>query len=395
MERVETAGLGGGINIGAELFPKMAGDRKESAAFYTQPATAEMLAALTITPDMADWSDPGIFKRFRIVDMACGTGTLLRFGYRQVKAHSARRGSRDVDALHRDAMEHGLTGTDVSPIAAHLTSTGLAVDTKQPYGDTNIGWILIGNENRTGAIEYVALGAVPDLLRDMTGRSTGRGGRTEYTSVPIHSGSADAILMNPPYSRTRGGQSAFDIDGLTDKERDACQKRWKILIRDEPCIKTASMAATFLCIARKKVRPGGRIGFVLPRSAASDNSWERTRAMVERDFEDITVVAVASGRALGRNAFSADTNMEEMLLIATRKRGKSKKHSPIKCATLHEPVTRLGEAAAIAGAIRDTADGPIVVGEEVGVVRTFQADGGGRGAMWAPYTTRSRSSPTT
>jgi hypothetical protein len=184
--------------------------------------------------------------------------------------------------------------------------------------------------------------------------------------------------MNPPYSRTRGGQSAFDIAGLSNKERAACQKRWGELIRDEPCVKTAGMAATFLCIARKKVKPGGRIGFVLPRTAAFADTWERTRNMVERDFEDITVVAVASGRALGREALSADTDMEEMLLVATKKgtKAKGKKRSPIKCVTLHEPVTRLGEAAVIARAILDTTTGPIVVGGEIGVARTFQTDGG-------------------
>lgn len=376
VEHIETAGLGDDINIGAELFPKVAEDRSESAAFYTQPATAELLAALTITEDLADWSEPGIFRRFRIVDMACGTGTLLRFGYRQVKAHCIRYGNPNMRGLHRDAMERGLTGTDVSPIAAHLTSAGLAVGAKQPYGDTNIGWVGVGNPDRTGAIEYIALGAAQDLFAEHMGRSTGQGGRAEHNSIPIHSSSADVILMNPPYSRTRGGRSAFDIAGLSDGERAACQKRWGNLIKDEPCVKTAGMAATFLCIARKKVKPGGRIGLVLPRTAAFADTWERTRNMVERDFEDITAVAVASGRALGREALSADTMMEEMLLVAARKSADNGKHSPIKCVTLHEPATRLGEAAVIAAAIRDTDAGPIMVGGEIGVVRTFEAHDG-------------------
>ena len=73
--------------------------------------------------------------------------------------------------------------------------------------------------------------------------------------------SVDVVLMNPPYTRTRGGLSSFDIKGLLDAERKACQKRWGELIRDEPCVKTPGMAPTFLCIARKKVKPGGRIGF--------------------------------------------------------------------------------------------------------------------------------------
>ena len=378
VEYIETAKLGSAINIGAELFPKMAEDRKESAAFYTQPATAEMLAALTILPDMEDWADDTLFRRFRIADVTCGTGTLLRFGYRQVKTYhySAARSRRGRYRLHRDAMEHGLIGTDVSPIAAHLTSTSLAVDTKRPYGEPNIGWVGVGNLNRTGAIEYIASNAVPDLLRDTIGRSAGQGDDEGYNSVTIFDRSVDVILMNPPYSRTRGGRSAFDIAGLSDAERKACQKRWGKLIKDEPCVKTAGMAPTFLCVARKKVKPGGRIGFVLPRTAAFAETWERTRSMIERDFEDITVVAVASGKALGRNALSADTHIEEMLLTATRKAADDGAHSPVKCVTLHEPVTRIGEAAEVARAILNVDTGAVKAGDEVGVSHMFETNGG-------------------
>lgn len=129
----------------------------------------------------------------------------------------------------------------------------------------------------------------------------------------------DVCLLNPPYSRTRGGQSAFDVRGLSDAERRACQTRWADLIRGEPCDKRAGMAATFLCLARRKVRPGGRIGFVLPMTASAADTWAVTRRMVEEDFEDVTAVAVSSGRASGRTAMSADTKMEEMLLVATRR----------------------------------------------------------------------------
>lgn len=382
VEHIELARLGSDINIGAELFPKIADDRKESAAFYTQPATAELLAALTITPDMEDWSDDTLFTRFKIADVTSGTGTLLRFGYRQVKAYhySVKYSSKSLYKLHRDAMEHGLIGTDASPIAAHLTSTGLAVDTKQPYGDTNIGWVGVGNENRTGSIEYIATNAVQDLMMDTIGHSMGHDNEDGYNSVRIDNQSVNIILMNPPYSRTRGGQSAFDISGLSDKERIACQKRWGKLIKDEPCIKTAGMAATFLCVAKKKVKPGGRIGFVLPRTAAFADTWERTRAMVERDFEDITAVAISAGKALGREALSADTMMEEMLLIATRKKMDDKQQSPIKCVTLHEPVTRLGEAAVIAKKILDVDSGAVVVGEEIGVSQQFETN---EGAPWS------------
>lgn len=101
VRRIERAGLGLHINVGAELFPKLSDDRKETAAYYTQAPTAELLAALTIRQGdllAEEWADSALFARRSIADLACGTGTLLRAGYRRVQAlheaNSAEGGGR-------------------------------------------------------------------------------------------------------------------------------------------------------------------------------------------------------------------------------------------------------------------------------------------------------------
>ena len=88
-EEIESAGLGLHINVGAELFPILSEDRKQAAAFYTQAATAELLAGLTIRQrDLSEdeWADSELFSKKCLADLACGTGTLLRAGYRRVRA---------------------------------------------------------------------------------------------------------------------------------------------------------------------------------------------------------------------------------------------------------------------------------------------------------------------
>ena len=102
VRKIERAGLGLHINVGAELFPKLSGkNRKRTAAYYTQAPTAELLAALTIRQDdlpAEEWADGALFARRSIADLACGTGTLLRAGYRRVQAlheaNSAEGGGR-------------------------------------------------------------------------------------------------------------------------------------------------------------------------------------------------------------------------------------------------------------------------------------------------------------
>ena len=399
VETIELAGLGLHINVGAELFPKLSEDRKQAAAFYTQTATAELLTTLTIRQSdlkFEQWANGNLFADKSLADLACGTGTLLRAGYRRIQTiHELSGGTiESVSDLHRGAMETGLVGTDVSPIAAHLTSSSLAaIGMGEPYGDTRIGWVNVGGSKAsTGSLEYFDAPEQQDWLQSIAGRSVGIDKQDNF-SVHIPDSSIDWILMNPPYSRTRGGQSAFDIAGLSDSERKACQKRWGKLIKKEPANARAGMGASFLALARKKIRRGGRLGFVLPLTAAFADTWSETRRMIEREFVDITAVTVAAGQALGKDALSADTGMEEMLLIATRreKPGRQVEYAPIKCVTLNAPVTRPGEAGetarAIFTAIEKTDDiggsRPVVVGSmEIGQVCVF--DAGGEGAPWGP-----------
>ena len=398
VEIIELTRVGLHINVGAELYPKLSDDRKQAAAFYTQPATAELLASLVVEHDAFDsatWKSGQIFDTNFLADLTCGTGTLLRAGYRRIQAFHEHAGGKLESAkrLHLNAMESGLIGTDISPIAAHLTASSLAaIGMGEPYGETCIGWLNIGGKNAlTGALEYFISDAVVDLFEEVAGRSSGT--EVEGNQILIKDNSVKWILMNPPYSRTRGGQTTFDVAGLNEQERKSCQKRWKKLVKHAPVNNRAGMGASFLALAYEKVKFGGRIGFVLPLTAAFADSWAITRKMVEREFSNVVAIVVASGQALGKDALSADTGMEEMLLVATKRKNQNSLHqsSPINCVTLYQPLNRVGEANEIARAISNALDGigtsgstrPIRAGEdELGQIAVF--DAGGEGAPWSP-----------
>lgn len=348
------------LNIGAELFPRLADDRKESAAFYTQPSTAELLAHLTVgSKDIPtdEWICGELLRNRSIADLACGTGTLLRAGYRRVMDLHERFGATEdsLGELHRGAMEQGLIGTDISPIAAHLTTSSLAsLCLLEKYSTTQIGWLEVGGSSGfTGSLEYLQTNQARDLFEKLGGMTDETWEESNGSTVVCSDNSVDWILMNPPYSRTRGGQSAFDVAGLDDEMRQACQARWKRLVRKEPVDNRAGMAASFLAMARKKVKPGGRIGFVLPLTAAFASSWALTRGMLAREFCEITAIAVAGGRALGRSALSADTHMEEMLLVATKRARIASEPSKVQvcCVTLVHPLVRVGQSTEIGRAI--------------------------------------------
>lgn len=389
VEAIESERLGDHINIAAELFPKLSEDRKNAAAFYTTPATAELTAALLIREaDDHQWGDPDIFKTMRVADMACGTGTLLRAAYHRVRSlHELRGGTtKTVATMHRAAMERGITGCDVSAIAAHLATSSLAVmGGGTPYGNTQIGWVDVGNPRgkgcTTGSLELLVESSVDDLFDDMGG--TAAGTVHGEGAIAVADGSLDYAIMNPPYSRTRGGQSAFDIAGLDERQRKLCQARWEHLLKrrartvgSQDADKRAGMAASFVCLAESKLKPGGRLGVVLPLTAAAADSWRCTRDMIQRGFEDVLVVAKA-GSSDGEEALSADTKMGEMLLVATKRRGKVQEGTTeVTAATMNNMPTRQGEAgeyarAAVAAARQlpdQEGSRPIMVGDtEIGI----------------------------
>ena len=405
VEYIEAADIGEHTNIPAELFPKISTDRKTAAAFYTTPATAGFLAHLLIGENDHNWNSQDLFKRLRVADFACGTGSLVRAAYHRIKGLCEDEGAdaHSLSRLHGDAMEKGLTATDISPIAAHFTNSSMAlIGGKEAYGKTNIGWVSVGKEGgnsgvkglTTGALEFLKANEIKDLFSSLTGSERGRATATSSSSnetISAPEKSFDYIIMNPPYSRTRGGQSAFDVVGLSEEQRKSCQSRWGKLLANEPAIKTAGMAPSFLCVAEKKIKEGGRIGFVLPLTAAFQKSWEKTRAMLIRCFKDIAVVSKA-GMKGGDEALSADTHMGEMLLVGTRRslleersrrNGESISPDEVKCITLRKTPASQGEANEYARSVQKGLDAmqgdnhPIFVGkEELGQITTFRPKNG-------------------
>ena len=209
VERLEISRLGLHINIGAELFPLLSDDRKQAAAFYTTPSTAELLAALTIRQSdlrARQWKSSDLFREVTIADLACGTGTLLRSGYRRVLRFHEDNGASttSISRLHRGAMESGIVGTDISAIAAHLTTSSLAaLGSAEPYGDTRIGWVEVGGRKATtGSLEYLRTDHIRDMFTVVAGSSSGT--KSDSNAVEVRNESLNWILMNPPYSRTRG-----------------------------------------------------------------------------------------------------------------------------------------------------------------------------------------------
>ena len=181
------------LDIGGELLPRLASDRKATAAFYTLRESADLLTGLVPESCYEKLALQDRNHKVGLVcDFACGTGSLLVSAYRRIRREIDATQNLP-DARHKWWMEEGLFGVDIQPIAAHLTSMRLSSFAMgERYERANI--IYAGLDGgKTGALEYLQRNRIPSLFdKD----------EDEDSYVPVPDGGVALVVMNPPYSRT-------------------------------------------------------------------------------------------------------------------------------------------------------------------------------------------------
>ncbi len=140
-----------GYDHAGPLYHRILGSAKSDGAFYTNNISAIMLARLALGEGFADWSDDEAVAKLRIIDPACGTGTLLMAALRTIKARvEAAKGGGGGDggeegedgdsgeggdgmdeaarnALHKLLVEDVLCGLDINQHAVQLAACNLTL----------------------------------------------------------------------------------------------------------------------------------------------------------------------------------------------------------------------------------------------------------------------------
>ena len=84
-------------DLAGRIFNRLISERKLLAAFYTSIPASTLLAGLALSPDrwpQVQWDSTEEISELRVVDPACGTGTLLMAAYRQIRPESLGRWPR-------------------------------------------------------------------------------------------------------------------------------------------------------------------------------------------------------------------------------------------------------------------------------------------------------------
>ena len=342
-------------------------DAKYLGTYYTSVSAATILLKLALNPTKweFDFSKKKKLKKFRVADLACGTGTLLMAASQAITDNYVRRlaaRKKKVDAtsltqLHRILMERVLHGYDVLTSAIHLTASTLALLAPEiAFKKMHLYTMPMGvrgkNDCRLGSIDFIGTDEVNTQVALFEGGLddptvvTGKGMEKSAASVP----GLDLCVMNPPFTRSVGGNLLF---GSLPDERGQMQEKLKSLLRPSsgaPVLAsaTAGLGSVFVAVADPHIKKSGRIALVLPAALLNGVAWGKTRELLATNYSVEYVIVSHDAR---KWSFSENTSLSETLLTAQKKPSKNKR---ITFVNLWQNPTTIGDALAIAVAINET-----------------------------------------
>ena len=369
MRQYIRAGVSATTNVVAEIWQALIPDRDQRAAYYTKPATAEILANLTTerlrSPSQARYNE-----------VCAGTGTLARATEENIRFRHYAANDDDKESIHAERMERFLQLTDINPQSISVATANMAsLEPETPFD--NSAMFAITAEG--GSLNFLSRTGVSNMDEGLIGQSGVN--QAMLTLIPR---TVDICNNNDPYFRPRGGATnPIDSSNMSRYKRYA-DRHLKGVVNGQ-----AGLATFMHAIEHLFLKYGSPHGKVLPLTAARAETYRGFRKNIANEYNDVIAISTAAGDAA---SMSADTNIQEMLLIGT-------KHTPpsqtgggqfgdraVTCVNLTRTFRTKLEAKMFADAIRREISlskrmGEIVVGEVVGTYYRMEDIGDGR--PWA------------
>lgn len=327
-----------GADYAGELFNKVMGNQASDGAYFTRPAAASLLArlALDAAASDADWTDSKTWESTRVVDLACGSGTLLAASLTEMKRRAREQGAseRCLAELQKLAVEETIVGLDFNPVSLQLAAAQLtAGNVDVTYRNMGLHQMPYGskgdhvNDVRAGSLELLGQRRVVgrDDEMNLDDLDVGSERLQMARDDPTLEDAVDAVLearvviMNPPFtSREKMGEKfSGEIRGRLRKRVDGLERT---LVEKDPeldgFVSKTSIGPLFEALAERCANAvDGVVAMVWPTIAFTGPSTHYKRRVFAKRFHIHTLLTSHQPSDIN---LSQNTSINESLIIARR-----------------------------------------------------------------------------
>jgi hypothetical protein len=253
--------------------------RKRIAAYYTSNAAGELLANLCIKD-----------KDAKVLDPACGSGTLLVSCYRKKRELY----DEDTKNIHRTLLSQ-IIGGDISIFAAHLAAIHLAL--QEPLSYTDEVHVVLGDffeiSPKKKMIDWLNQSK---LMKKVSAEDIKE---AEFT-IPL----VDLVIMNPPFTRME----------IMDKDyKDFIEKSFATSPNKEYLQRRMGLHGAFLLHADDYLKMNGQIAAVLPASTFYTGYGEKLEKFLLSKYKIKYIIASDV-----ETTFSEQSTFKEILFVAEK-----------------------------------------------------------------------------
>ena len=330
-----------GADHAGPLFNRVMGNQASDGAFFTKPVAASIAARLTLDAlGDVNWTNRDTWRKTKILDPACGSGTLLAAILADMKRRAQQQGiaQATLNELQRNAVQDTIKGLDINPVSLQLAASQLTA------GNTDIRYRRMGlhimpyarsrhdpARVSAGSLELLSQKAIVarngqfDIADDAIGSKAvwnQRADDAELEDAVEAAQNARIVIMNPPFtSRVKMGEKFQKAAQQALRQRvDALERA---LVGNDKALadfvhKTA-LEPLFTALADKCVnRENGILTMINPTITFSAPSALNKRRILAQRFHIHTILTCHQP---GQISLSQHTNINESVIVAKRHAG--------------------------------------------------------------------------